>query len=137
MGYRSDVAYKIKFSNIETMRLFVTEAKTKSEMDLVWTDLGEGLELNEEKLFIKFEAESVKWYDDYPDVKAHNALLDLVREYINEEDTKAKEGFESWENTIEYGYARIGENDDDIHTESSDNGSDLVWVSRQILFDEN
>lgn len=123
MGYRSNVAYKIKFFDIETMRLFVTEAKSKEEFRLAFEHT-ENLEIDEKGMFIKFDATAWKWYESYPEVIAHEALLSLAREYRDAEDKQ-----------VEYAFARIGENDDDVETYASDGGYDLVYVSRQIMFD--
>ena len=132
MGYRSSVAYKIKFFDIDTMRLFVTEAKSKEEYKEALKDVEqyiatqEGLDINEEKLHIKFDVSGWKWYEGYPEVMAHEALLNLAKEYRDEAEKE-----------VEYAFARIGEEEGDIESYASDNGYDLVWVSRQILFDDN
>jgi hypothetical protein len=123
MGYRSNVAYKIKFFDIETMRLFVTEAKSKEEFRLAFEHT-ENLKIDEKGMFIKFDATAWKWYESYPEVIAHEALLSLARDYREEA-----------EKNIEYAFARIGENDDDVETYASDDGYELVYVSRQIMFD--
>jgi hypothetical protein len=125
MGYRSNVGYKIKFFDIETMCLFVTEAKSKAELMPCFSE-NAGLEIDEDKLIIKFDVSGWKWYTNYPEVIAHEKLLDLAREYREDEEKQ-----------LEYAFARIGEEDDDVTTFSSDEGYDLVYVSRQILFDED
>lgn len=134
MGYRSDVAYKIKFGSSEMMGLFLAEAKAKEETRLVFEDMDEeGLDANgkviisEESKCITFHAHSWKWYDDFEIVKAHEALIQQAREYSEDEDDRG----------VEYGFCRIGEDIDDISQESSAEGYDLVWVSRQILFDDD
>jgi len=125
MGYRSNVGYKIKFFDIETMRLFVTEAKSKAELTPCFSE-NAGLEIDEDKLIIKFDVSGWKWYETYPEVMAHEKLLGLAREYREDEEKQ-----------LEYAFARIGENDDDVETYASDEGYNLVYVSRQILFDED
>ena len=127
MGYRSNVAYKIKFFDEATMKLFLAEAKSKEEYKLAFKhDDGYCVDIDEEKLQIKYEADSVKWYSEYSDVKAHEALIHLAREY---RDDNEKE--------LEYAFARIGEEDGDIETYASENGYDMVWVSRQIMVDDD
>ena len=123
MGYRSDVAYKIKFGDAETMKLFLTEAKCKDETKDAMTD---GLVIDEDKLFIRFEANDVKWYDDYPEVQAHEELLGLAKSYRDDHDKN-----------LEYAFARIGEELGDVDDYASDDGYHLVYVSRQIMFDED
>ena len=132
MGYRSDVGYKIEFHDKETMAVFLAEAKSKEEYKLALEDLaneqtnGEGLEIDEEDMQIKFRAHSWKWYHDCPEVQSHEALVDLARQY-----------HESGELKVEYAFARIGEELDDNESYASDDGYELVWVSRQIIFDED
>jgi len=128
MGYRSNVVYKIKFFDEATMKLFLAEAKAKEEYRLAFKveDSDDyGVDINEEKLQIKYEADSVKWYSEYSDVKAHTALINLAQEYKSEE----KE--------LEYAFARSGEEEEDIESYASDNGYDMVWVSRQIMVDDD
>jgi hypothetical protein len=123
MGYRSNVAYKIKFFDKATMALFLAEAKSKEEYRKA---LDDKLEIDEEKLQIKYEADSVKWYDDNEWVQSHEALINLAKEY---RDGDEKE--------LEYAFARIGEEDGDVETYASEHGYDMVWVSRQILIDDD
>jgi len=123
MGYRSNVVYKIKFFDEATMKLFLAEAKAKEEYKEALED---GLEIDEAKLQIKYEADSVKWYDEYSDVQSHEALIHLAKEY---RDDNEKE--------LEYAFARIGEEDGDIETYASENGYEMVWVSRQIMVDDD
>jgi hypothetical protein len=100
MGYRSTVAYSIRFipetttasikeEDIEkakkTFFTFIAEAKAKEETALCFTD-NEHFKVDEENLAIYFLAEGVKWYDDYPDVKCHEALMDLSREWADDDD---------------------------------------------------
>jgi hypothetical protein len=129
MGYRSNVVYKIKFFDEATMKLFLAEAKAKEEYRLAFKVEGSddyGVDIDEAKLQIKYEADSVKWYEEYSDVKAHEALIHLAREY---RDDNEKE--------LEYAFARIGEEEGDIESYASDNGYDMVWVSRQIMVDDD
>lgn len=128
MGYRSDVAYKIKFEDAETMKLFLIEVKCNDEIKDALTDeiLTDKLVIDEDKLFIRFEASCVKWYDEYPEVQAHEALLGLAKTYRDDHEKK-----------LEYAFARIGEEMGDIDDYASDEGYHLVYISRQILFDED
>lgn len=132
MGYRSDVGYTIEFKDKETMALFLAEIKSKDEYkealeDARNEDTGrEGLDISEDKLRINYYATGVKWYDEYSDVQSHEALLDLAREYRDEHEKQ-----------VEYAFARIGEEGSDVENYASDDGYELVWVSRQIIFDED
>ena len=74
MGYRSDVAYVIKFDDIETRDNFVTLMLAKNEPQITQA-------INEceygyiEDPIITFEQQSVKWYDSFEDVQAHQQLM--------------------------------------------------------------
>lgn len=127
MGYRSSVVYKIKFFDEATMKLFLTEAKAKDEYKLAFKQGDDnGIDIDEEKLQIKYESSSIKWYEEFNDVQAHEALIQLAKEYRDEN-----------EKNLEYAFARIGEEDGDIETYASENGYEMVWVSRQIMVDDD
>lgn len=75
MGYRSHVAYIIKFDDIETRDNFVTLMLAKN--DPVLTQAIDECEYGYKgDPIITFEAEDVKWYSDFEDVKAHHTLME-------------------------------------------------------------
>jgi len=74
MGYRSDVAYVIKFDDIETRDNFVTLMLAKNDKWITQA-LDECEYGYDEDPVITFETQSVKWYDSYDDVKAHHAMM--------------------------------------------------------------
>jgi hypothetical protein len=74
MGYRSDVAYVIRFETAEQRDTFVELVKHRN--DEHWTNAINECETNYEEPIITFETSDVKWYPDYDDVKAHHAMLD-------------------------------------------------------------
>jgi hypothetical protein len=128
MGYRSDVSYKIKFFDKETMALFLAEARCKSEYKQALEDIRdynttEGLSIDEDNLCIVFNAHDTKWYDEFDSVQSHEELINLAKQYRDEHDKN-----------IEYAFARTGEEQDDNDSYASDEGHDLVWISRQIMF---
>ena len=125
MGYRSDVAYKITFHNKDQWNVFLIEAKSKPEIRLCFED--EDLEVDHEKCEIRFLSEGTKWYSDYPGVKCHELLLELVDEY-DQRDTEGTEYIAS------YLFRRIGEEEDDIESRyGGDPDWDDVCLSRQIV----
>lgn len=148
MGYYSEVGYKIKFdkdvpwakdipisdalpTSKNLFNLFVTEAKTKPETKLCFEEEDGLFEIDEDNLCIKFYADSVKWYDDYPDVQCHEALLELADEWVSQQaEDKRLEG-----SCIRWGFVRIGEENDDIDERHNNNGYDLVYLTRGISFD--
>jgi hypothetical protein len=84
MGYRSEVAYVIKFNDIETRDSFVTLMLAKNDEHV--TRAVEECEYGyEDDPVITFEAQDVKWYESYDDVKAHHSLMREAVEIYGEE----------------------------------------------------
>ena len=77
MGYRSDVAYVIRFETAEQRDTFVELVKHRND---AMSEAIKECETRYEQPIITFEVEYVKWYSDYDDVKAHNAILDWAIE---------------------------------------------------------
>ena len=73
MGYRSDVAYVIRFNTTEQRDAFVEVVKHRNDEDLTQALIE--CETEYEEPIITFEVHDVKWYSDYKDVKAHLALI--------------------------------------------------------------
>ena len=138
MGYRSTVAYTIRFTPNpenspyktldgvkeakESFYVFLAEAKVKHP-----TCFSEefGVEVDESNFALNFLAEGVKWYEDYEDVKAHEALVQLSRDWVDMENKN-----------IGGIFMRIGEEMDDL-VEDSWGEYDWEWMtmSRQIIVD--
>jgi len=78
MGYRSDVAYVIRFETVEQRDTFVELVKHRN--DKYWTNAIEECETNYEQPIITFETSDVKWYDSFDEVKAHHALMEWSTE---------------------------------------------------------
>lgn len=82
MGYRSQVAYVIRFDTPDQRDTFVELVKHRNEK--YWTQAIEECEVRYEEPIITFKAEDVKWYDSYDDVEAHNALMEWAVELYPE-----------------------------------------------------
>ena len=130
MGYRSSVAYTIRFVsdddrlNTQSFYTFIAEAKSKEACRAAL----EECDVDENKLQINYHVEDVKWYDNYSHVDNHMKLIELANDTI--------ETYEDLKECIGYVFARVGENDDD--TEWRANGeSDInwLWVKREIIKD--
>ena len=131
MGYRSDVAYTIRFvsdddtKNRQSFYTFLAEAKSKAATapcfgDDHWAEV----EIDETRLRINFAADDVKWYPSYPSVACHEALIDLADEWANDESNNSD---------IAYRFVRIGEEQEDIETKTNGSASwDWVNVVRAI-----
>lgn len=118
MGYRSDVAYKIKFTDEGQWNVFLLEAKSKPETRLCFED--ESLVVVHDKQEIRFHIEGVKWYPDYGDVKCHHSLFELCDEY-NERGDKY---------VCEWLFRRVGEDEDDIESQS---GGEPDWDCIELV----
>ena len=131
MGYRSDVAYTIRFvseddtKNKQSFYTFLAEAKSNAATapcfgDGHWADV----EIDEERLRINFAADDVKWYPSYPSVACHEALIDLADEWVNDDANFSE---------IAYRFVRVGEEMDDVETKTNGSASwDWVNVVRAI-----
>ena len=130
MGYRSDVAYTIRFNsdddtlNKQSFYTFLAEAKSKEECALALEDVC--MHIDEVRYRLDFYTDSVKWYDEYEDVRAHTELIHLANSYC---DTTANP-------CIGYIFIRTGEELNDIEEDYGGN-YDLDWLSvtRSIVRD--
>jgi len=124
MGYRSDVAYKVKFEDEGQWNIFILEAKSKPETRACFED--EDLTVVHDKQEIRFESTDTKWYDEYPEVRCHYKLLDLCDEYNERQEKSFVDGGVTniKEPVVSYLFRRIGENEDDS---DSRHGGDPDW----------
>jgi len=142
MGYRSTVAYTIRFIqpyhdkpeevvDIEDVKssfyTFLAEAKSKEETALCFsTEESEYFKVNEADLQICFYVEYVKWYDNYPEVKCHEALMDLSREWCEQTENRFIGG----------AFARVGEEtEDNVHEVWGEGDYDWVGINRSVYAD--
>lgn len=82
MGYRSDVAYVIRFGTTDQRDTFVELVKHRNEKN--WAQAIEECEARYAEPIITFETSDVKWYESYEDVQAHHAILDWAAELYKE-----------------------------------------------------
>ena len=112
MGYRSDVAYTIRFNsdhdenNKQSFFTFLAEAKARAAtaacfLEREWVEFV----VDEARFRINFAADGVKWYESYEDVKCHEALIDLASEWASDADNHSGIG---------YMFVRVGEENDDV-----------------------
>ena len=102
MGYRSDVAYVIEFEDLQTLNEFIALVMVKGGEEK--KALSECLILPKD-CRICYHADDVKWYESYTQVMAHTWLYNYAVERFGEE----RAGYE---------FVRIGEDTDDIESES-------------------
>jgi len=141
MGYRSTVAYTIRFiprhspdtDDIEEERkakssfyLLLAEAKANVNTALCFSDT-DCLEVDEENLQIRFFAEEIKWYESYPDVACHEALIELSKSWADDDTSNPYIGG---------AFARVGEDTNDNVEETWGQGKySWVGVNRSVYAD--
>jgi hypothetical protein len=147
MGYRSDVGYVIQFHEPKyrddtpkdkqvtkegLFNVFLADAKSKEDTKNCFEESDwDLLTINQDECFIKFSAYDVKWYEDYDDVKCHEALIVLAQEYSDMYDNTE----DLISIPISYAKIRIGEQMDDIAEDyGGDDGYSLMSISRNFEF---
>jgi hypothetical protein len=140
MGYRSDVAYTIRFTTEEAYRLFIMEAKAKDLGSCFSDDTSHWDEAvcDDMRWSINFSANNVKWYEGYPDVDKHTKLIALAEDWIQTDTHKEIKDGGTGHDAYRIGYifTRIGEDSDDIEENAGGEYSwDWISVSRQIITD--
>jgi hypothetical protein len=105
MGYRSEVAYVIKFEDITQRDAFVTLMLAKND-PVVTEAVNDTAHDQTDDPIITFRAGDVKWCDEYTDVQVHHQMM-----------RDATELYEA-----EWRFVRIGEdnNDIEVHEEGND-----------------
>lgn len=118
MGYRSDVmALVYPASGSENL---LNYDKLKTLMNTTFQDVFEAwgddfFSWDDKHRVLKFAANSVKWYESYPDVALFTPFLDEVH----------KLGYE-------YEFMRIGEDDTDVESMNSGDAENYMYVERTI-----
>ena len=79
MGYRSDVAYVIKFKSIQDRDAYVALCLAKNDEHITKAIEECGYD-NQKDPIITFKETDLKWYSDYPAVKAHTFIYQQARE---------------------------------------------------------
>ncbi len=132
MGYRSDVAYTIRFvddhdaNNEQSFYTFLMEAKANPRCAIALAEV----DIDYKRKRFSFTADSVKWYESYPDVDSHNALFEQAKEWVQQ----YLEG--KLHCTIGAIFTRVGEDSNDIEESAwGDYDWDWISVSRQIITD--
>ena len=124
MGYRSDVAYRIVVSD----KVILNEVIAKVMMlggyvcqALKECQIEKYDDLDHPECYINFFASDVKWYPDFPEVKAFNQFVSNFLELAEQEEIQ-------WA----YEFVRMGEDSDDVEETYSDHSHYLIRISRVI-----
>lgn len=117
MGYRSDVAYIIKFKSFGDREAFISLMLAKNNCDITQAVNETKHDYKEEPL-ITFEVDDVKWYPDFSDVQAHEYLY-----------KQAHELFEA-----DYRFLAIGEDGAETFDEMDNNGGmyDYIYAVHRV-----
>ena len=118
MGYRSDVQALIYPAGGEHNLLNYDKLKTL--MNTTFKDVSEAwgddyFTWDDHHRVLKFSANSVKWYDSYPDVAKFTKFLTEVRDL-----------------EYEYEFLRIGEDDNDVESDYTGDAENYMYVERTI-----
>jgi len=81
-----------------------------------------------------YEIEDMKWYDSYSEVKMFNALVESFKEAFIESTEHATD-YDYDATDYGYEFVRIGEEDDDIQTESDGAVDWVLQVQRSVRCD--
>lgn len=111
MGYRSEVAYVIRFANKEMRELFVSLQRAKAD-EHINEALNELVEV--EDCLLGYHAKDVKWYEGYAGVKAHETLMSDSIDMFNQDDD-----ITGWR------FVRLGEESSDISQDENGNSDEL------------
>ena len=116
MGYRSEVAYVLRFKDKEMRESFVNLQRAKAD-EHINRALDELIELEDNML--AYHAEYVKWYEDFPEVKAHHNLMLDTTKLFGDEYTP------DYNDQAGYKFIRLGEEPDDNEDEEGGNSECL------------
>ena len=118
MGYRSDVKALIypqggehNLLNYDKLKLIMNT--TFKDVWDYWSD--DYFKWDDKHRVLVFDANSVKWYESYPEVAKFMKFLQEVHEL-----------------EYEYEFIRLGEEDDDVEADSSGDSEGYLYVSRSI-----
>jgi hypothetical protein len=118
MGYRSEVAYVIRFEDTETKQKWVSMAKLNTQFNQALKECQFVDDMHKDYISAYFL--HVKWYDQYEDVQAHTAMLESISEDADEK--------------VYARFVRIGEEQDDNEDLAyGENGYDIeLYISRNV-----
>lgn len=121
MGYRSDVAYTITFRDKATLNEFIALVMLKGEVERKALGECQIVAGGGDTWEVNFFNQSVKWYDSYEEVQAHEWLLDFAAE--------------RFEPNAAYRFIRIGEELEDNEDKYGGVNELIDWdlcISRSI-----
>ena len=146
MGYTSDIVAvfyttsnpkdkKAHKRNEAKLKLFMKENFPQEWVKPEWANNDEGLTMleNDTGTIYEFQVTSVKWYESFEGVKKFDEFWDrfvALADGEGEDDESKDDDQEPPQWACEF--IRLGENDDDVETKSSDNAEYVLQVNRTI-----
>jgi hypothetical protein len=123
MGYRSDVvigfAFKDKAQIDELMAVYRMDPRVqKNELESAWK-----ISERDNAVFLYYAADYVKWYESFDDVQGLEYMRTLVNTF-DEERGRGEGDLPLF--PFAFRFIRIGEEDQDVVTNASDNDMDLM-----------
>lgn len=103
MGYRSEVSYIISFEKMEDRETYINLVLAKKDEHL--TKALDECHIPKTDPTIFFHTTDYKWYESYPEVRAHTSLYQEARGMFGD--------------AVDYKFVRVGEEDDDIEADST------------------
>ena len=82
MGYRSNVAYVVKFKSFQDRDAYIALQLAKNEEEITRAINECECEYKSEPL-LTFAADDVKWYESYADVQAHTSIYKDAHKLFN------------------------------------------------------
>ena len=149
MGYRSDIVavfYTTPVGDVKKteeeneawnkrneakLKLFVEENFPAEWKKPKWAENNEGLTMLESGTGVVFEFQisGVKWYESYPEVQKFDEFWD---KFVALADAEVEDDEESDPVFWACEFVRLGEDDGDVETKSSDNAEYVLQVNRTI-----
>ena len=120
MGYRSEVTaifYCHNQDDYPSMKLFVEENIGGTFKE----DITE--EESNERKYIKFYLEDVKWYESYASIIQFNNFIEAFVELADDDESKL---------TWAYEFVRFGEELNDIEVTESDGANNVMSIHRYV-----
>ena len=141
MGYRSEVKIAIQCNTYDTKKLtekaktvwktFLCEIAVNPDTKIAYEELTSSdcgyCGIDEHRIW--YEGDDVKWYDSYSDVQSWMVLLQVAQRYLGESESYKDEQLFST------AFIRIGEEDNDVETNYTSEGCELLSVYSSSSFD--
>ena len=139
MGYRSEVKIAIQCNKAVVganagWKTFLCEIAVNPDTKIAYEELTSsdlkncGIDEHTTVNRIWYEGDDVKWYDSYSDVQSWMALLEVAQGYLDGNETfKGEQLFST-------AFTRIGEEDNDVETNYTSEGYELLSVYSSASF---